>query len=347
MVKHLITSGCSFTRLRHPYTGDNIHERHSAKYDTETYYTHAHHLAKKYNLELHNEGFPTFDNGAIVNTIIQRVNKLLKKGTPVEEIFVVAQFTSSVRYSFLVDKNLSILRDYDVSKVGIGHTANYLDEGESYYDNGYAFLGSGSPPLQNQAQNRFNKIYDGLLDETNSTFLMLKNIHHLQTFLKSKGIKYVCFFMLNQLVDNSYYPFNYHRDFRYYNESWNDLKFGDLASKKFIPYNKENVEVWNNKNNKYWNIFLDDIDWKPFWFFENEATKYSGVFEWSFSKFDKDNLLYTWHEEESTQIKDKNELIQWLNKVGYQGYHPSAELWNTFVEEELIPHINKTHPNIF
>ena len=187
--------------------------------------------------------FPTFDNSSIVSTIIQRVNKLLKEGKTAEEIFVIAQFTTAVRFSFLVDKNLSILRDYDVAKVGVGHTANYLDEGESYYDNGYVFLGSGSPPLQNQAQNRFNKIYDGLLDETNSTFLMLKNIHHLQTFLKSKGIKYVCFFMLNQLVENSYYPFNYHRDYKFYNEDFSNLKFGQLSNKKFVPYNKENTEI--------------------------------------------------------------------------------------------------------
>ena len=348
MVKHLVTSGCSFTRLRHPYNGDNVSYKHSdASKDTLTYHTYAHHLANKKGLILHNEGHPTFDNSAIVNTIIQKVTSLLKQGVSSEEIYVIVQFTSAVRFSFLIDKELAKQKDYDVAKVGVGHTAQYLTKSDSYYENGYAFLGSGSPPLQNEAQYRFNKIYDGLLDNYNATFLMARNIHHLQSFLKLHNIKYSAMFMLNQVVSNSSYPFSNHRDLGFYKKDLHNIPFGELASNQFIPFNKNETEIWNEKGFGYWDIFLDDIDWKPFWFFNNDAHKFGGVFEWSYTKFDKDKLLYTWHEEESSQCKTKEEMISWLNKEGFQGYHPSSALWDIFVEEELIPHINKTHPNIF
>ena len=115
--------------------------------------------------------------------------------------------------------------------------------------------------------------------------------------------------MLNQVVANSSYPFSRMRDLSFYSKNLENVSFGELASNQFVPYNKKETEIWNEKGFGYWDIYLNDIDWKPFWFFNNEAHKFGGVFEWSYTKFDKDTLLYTWHEEESSKCKTKEEML--------------------------------------
>jgi len=98
-IKHLVTSGCSFS--------DNIiHE--GGRWP--------HYLAEKLNVKLYNRGQGSAGNDWISDSAIYQTNKLLEDGISAQEIAVVACWSGIDRGSIFISKKNYILKIFIVKK---------------------------------------------------------------------------------------------------------------------------------------------------------------------------------------------------------------------------------------
>jgi len=355
-MKHIVVSGCSFTRIISANTHFKHYDSNKSNLEQPPFqWSWPEFLKEKAgdNYQLWNEGSGTFDNSIIVNSLIRRISLLLKDGVKAEDIIVLTEFSTQNRYSFLIPQSQLKYDDLNPYKSGFGHIGGYLDTQDQIEKNGYFYLGASIINTSNPAQDWFNQYSETIWNEEFQHFSMLRNIFFLQTFLQAKHISnYLFFFMKNELVHNAEIFPQKERDAVFYT----NLKFDNLLGGRkntmdfltlnnVVPYIKNHQLLKDYYNNEYINYYYDIIDWNNFWFYETDATKKSGMFEWVVGNSDKDKVLFTWHEEESYFIQKgiqnptKEDTIKYLETQGFQGFHLSAEWNKIFVDEVILPNI--------
>lgn len=354
-MKHIVTSGCSFTRIISVYSNGYKPSNKTNEQQPKFQWSWPEFLKDELGDEytLWNEGSGTYDNSIIVNSLIHRIFILLKEGIKPTDIIVLTEWSSQNRYSFLIPQSQLKYDNLNPYKSGFGHVGGFLTTDDQIQKNGYFYLGASIIDTQNPAQEWFNQYSETIWNEEFQHFSMLRNIFFLQTFLQSKQINnYLFFFMKNELVNNAEIFPQKERDAKYYT----DIKFENsigirkttmdfLTLNNIVPYVKNHRLLKDCYNNEYINYYYDIIDWNKFWFYETEATKQSGMFEWVVGNSNKDRVLFTWHEEESYFLQKgieqptKEDTIKYLETQGMQGFHLSADWNKIFVNEVILPNI--------
>jgi len=350
-MKHIVTSGCSFTRIISAHTAHRHYpSNESCKLQPKFQWSWPEHLKDILgdNYQLWNEGSGTYDNSIIANSIIYRVSILLKDGVLPKDIIVLTEWSSQNRYSFLIPQSQLKYDDLNPYKSGFGHIGGYLESNDQIENNGYFYLGASIIKTDNPAQVWFNMYSETIWNEEFQYFSMLRNIFFLQSYLKSSKIdNNLSFFMKNELMHNANIFPDKNRDAgKYIHLNFdNDRTMKFITMNNIVPYTKNNKTLEEHYNNEYLTHYHNLINWDKFWFYETDITTKAGMFEWVVGNSDKNKEIFTWHEEESHFLNLNQENVEiedtfkYLSTQGYQGMHLASNWNRIFVQEVILPNI--------
>jgi hypothetical protein len=352
-MKHLVTSGCSFTRagrINIDVTDNNIlNEDHKEIY----YFSHQLKILNP-NLNVINVANVTNDNQSIARSIIYKIEKLKKEGIDTSDISVIVQWSSFYRNSFFVSP--SKIKENPKLKLpqhrrrwddDYAHINDFVEEKSEMGENGYYFLSGGffMEHIKNPMK-EFAALNLGWVHSYEERMLcFLETIVMLQLYLKSNNIKYKMFNIANNFSDT--YVLNLIKSGGFPRFKPEYSKHNELYE---ILYNKYVPNTWNDsmryKDNPYLNYYWNLIDWNSFWFYEEENIhKYGGVTEWAIKNFDINdtstnqeyhNILFMEQSKNNKPFKTFDEMLEnyedWRCPLG----HVSAKMYNKFVKDIIL-----------
>ena len=105
-IKHIITSGCSFTRQEKRLGFNCVDDDFLT--DSDKFWRWPHHIQKEYtNYKVYNLGNPTNDNSIIAQSTIKKITDLLNDGVSPLDIKVVIQWSEQNRNSFFISNEVA------------------------------------------------------------------------------------------------------------------------------------------------------------------------------------------------------------------------------------------------
>lgn len=362
-MKHIVASGCSYTRIFPSMKKDVKYPSNKTIEIQQKYQWGYSEFLKDYlgdEYQLWNEGMPNNGNNVIVDSAIRRISLLLKDGVNPNDIIVLIQLSSQSRKGLFVPASQLKYDELNPYKTTFDLVHGYLDSTgeEQIKKDGYWYLGSQtSINKTNHIQKWFTQYSTTIWSEEMQHLSMLRDINYIQTYLKANNINNsLFFFMKNELIDGAYMFPNEKRDSDFYkNISFKKSLFGGKEStstmsfitmNNIVPYIKNNKTLKEIYNSDYINYLYDTIDWDKFWFFESEATTKSGLWEWTIHNSNKDEHLFTWHEEESNFAEKqktnvtKEETIDFLKTQPFLGFHLSSEMNEKFMKDVILKRIS-------
>lgn len=317
MVRHIVCSGCSFTRQqkRIGINGTDL----DFMQDSDNFWRWPHHLQNLYKNDIvYNLGNPTNDNQVISFSIISKVSQLLDKGISPNDIFVIVQWSDSNRKSFFISDEVANIHNSkllvnDSSDDAYSHVSAFLDESDDNIGkNGY-FIQSGGYNY-NHVPYDVVKMYDTVpnyISNEETTIQFFKNILLLQNFLKVKNIDFIQFNLSVNFnpTSNSF--------------SFREVYYDKKISKSFF---------YRKYDNPYLEFLYKQIDMSKMWLFQNEDTDNGGILEWSIKNFELgiDKRLFMEHD-----FEDIYSFIESKKEDDYALGHPSSDMNMKFVEKIL------------
>ena len=208
-IKHLVTSGCSFS--------DNIiHE--GGRWP--------HYLAEKLNVKLYNRGQGSAGNDWISDSAIYQTNKLLEDGISAQEIAVVACWSGIDRGSIFISKKERVDFDTLVNDVGgMRNPVSFIENGPNQdqftLEKGW-LLGSPLCNWQNENIIKLKKLhFENFYSQEERLINSLKHWLSLQWFCQTRQIKLLNFTYMSIF----HYPHhNEYSDSLFY-ENYPDVKY--------------------------------------------------------------------------------------------------------------------------
>lgn len=363
-MKHIVTSGCSFTRQYRRVgitgTADDFMD------DCLTQWRWPHFIQKDYpEFKVWNYGNPTNDNAVITQSIIYGVDKLLKDGVSSDDIKVIVQWTTWSRNSAFISKDKQIEKNYFLNKEFVhgrdkdkwplvedfSHINDFIDVPKKYAgEHGYFILSGGF--YASHVKSRSIDYFDGYVDHVFSPdermIEYFKNILLLQYYCKSNGIDYKCFTMHNN------FSLEYTNDVRF--PDWRPAgskkeNYWHIIMEKYIPHTWENDIKPQYNDKPYVKYLYDLIDLDKFWFYEKEnITKFGGQVEWCIQNYDINeasddenfpNII--WHEYRTNWDNGKRSVEDMLEyfKSNHYWQHASPFHNRKFVRKELVDFLGK------
>jgi hypothetical protein len=317
--KHIITSGCSFTR-QYRRIGFNGTDSDFLE-DEFKFWRWPHHIQNNYpNYKVYNLGNPTNDNFVIAQSVIKKISDLLKEGISPTDIKVIVQWSDQNRNSFFISKDIANLYNIEVvnkhekngedwSHLNAFAENNHFDERWGYY-----------VLTANAGINTYHDLNDVLnfkytsFEEASIRFF--SNIILIQNFCKVNNILDIFMFNLsyNFITDNS--P-------KYYNDI-KKIYLEKEVPKFFISFKSQNP---------YLSYLYENIDLGNFWFYKNKNTNVGGQLEWAISEFEykNDKRLFMEHD----YINDNKIEFCKKNKLIFPIGHVSSEMNKKFVDNVL------------
>jgi len=281
-MKHIVCSGCSFTRQEHRI-GINGTDIDFMK-DSIGYWRWPHYLQDIYsNVKVYNYGNPTNDNRVILLSIIKKVQELLNGGVKSSDIFVITQWSDVNRKSFFISEKIakeynSTLKYKDIDENAYAHISAFYDNcDDSIGENGY-FIQSGGyhyPHVIYPVVDVFDKL--GQYHSVENSYIeFFEIVLNLQNYLKSNCINYIQF--------NLSYNFNQESE---------HLSFRDVYYDKKIVKSHFDFKY----NNPYIQLLYDLVDMDKFYLYSDEYTNNGGITEWAIRNFNvnTDEQLFMEH----------------------------------------------------
>lgn len=338
-MKHLITSGCSFTSLTKPNIDFPVEIEIPLQHKRRDMWTWVdwirHYNEQSYSI--YNYGCPTNDNDTIVESTLYGINKLLKRGIPSNDIEVIIQWTCATRNSFFIPNGF-----IDKNKIVNAHTNDFVDEKRFKFEKGFKYLTGGYNKTEQPAElNDITMNYLALQFSHHERIInWLKNIILISSYCKSKGIKYK-FFQLNNNISSYYY-----NRFKGLSPKQNKMNTEPhLPIKEDLLKTKDIEYTWDDTmfiDNPYINYLVEQIDFNSdFWFYEiNNHHKFGGSLEWTINEwndnieddsgFELSNIVYY-----ELENKTEEEIKEFFRTKSYG--HPSSLMWRKFYFEILKP----------
>jgi hypothetical protein len=364
-MKHIITSGCSFTRQwRRPgISGDE----YDFMKDIVSQHKWPHFIQKEYpNYKVINYGNPTNDNSVIVDSTIYGITKLLKENIKPEDIKVIVQWSGWSRSSFFISKEKQIEnplyylnkdyvkklhKNFEEKVQHFAHVNDFINEEKKYIgEHGYYILSGGyyggGAHIKARAIEFFNDFVEHILSAEERMLQYFKSILLLQSFCNERNIDYKCFTMHNN------FSFDYTDKDAFPSFGENVDPAYEVVMNKTIPITWDGDLTYNYENKPYLKYLYDLIDFNKFWFYKEEGvTMYGGQSEWAIKKFDIDEISddknypnILWQETipptPTSPIMNSQELIEHLRKNNWW-QHTSPYLNRKFVREELVDFLGK------
>ncbi len=279
-MKHLVTSGCSFSETwpENPIEGQ----------------TWADYLAPMLSRKLHNVAMTGAGNHIISSAVIKKVKELLDNNTRAEDIYVVVQWSGIYRFDRIVPKKISLGAQRQVSVENRSTGKKRFIAPES--DNEWIMCAAA----------RNESIWPYLfsfMSKEQAFMETVENILRVQWFLKSNSIKYKMFNAWDIFTDGlpKYLGANYTCDLV--------LNHGNQFSENGDYTNINHTML--KENCKWVGYLFDYIDWQNFWTYNNEKIKYGGMTQWVLANVPKQH----WYRKKDDQHPPNYAAQQFAQKV--------------------------------
>ena len=312
-MKHILTSGCSFTRNeRYQLTDIEDNKEFLCTDENRKSWPEylQEHLGEEY--KVYNLGAATNDNCTITRVLFYWIKKLISQGVSPSDIIVIGQWSDPNRESIYFEN-----RNITEKTKHIAHTIGYHDEWLT--EKGMFFLTGGySPPMGEGTAVDFFDIEEFITchevdvnrnNIVNPTLRWLESWSHFELYCEKQGIKTFWMSMRNIFSKEAY-----------------DVYFG-------APDNNDEATSTNNWMNDYGVLkpYLDQvpIDKDNYWHHLN----YNGLLEWTLNKKGE------WGQEEYVNPFQESKGMDWDTYLRHQqnGWgHPSPEIMDKFVKEVLL-----------
>ena len=311
-MKHILTSGCSFTKNSR-FNVNDYNEDGTSNWNPPPHQQSWPEFLQKYlgeDFKVYNLGGATNDNCTITRILFYWIKKLISQGVKSEDIIVIGQWSDPNREAiYLVDKNINE-NTWQISHT-IGYTDNYIKE------KGMFFLTGGyTPPMNEGSAVDFFDIEEYVTchevdvnrnNIVNPTLRWLEAWSHFELYCEKHGIKTFWMSMRNIFSIESY-----------------DVYFG-------APDNNDEIPTKNNWMNTFEVLkpYLEDlpIDKENYWHWKN----YNGLLEWTLANKEQDGVEINPFQESIGMHWHQYLQIQ---KNGWG--HPSSEMMDKFVKEQLL-----------
>ncbi len=332
MGKHIICSGCSFTRQekRIGLDGDST----SFYMDAPNMWRWPHWIQKLYPKKMvYNIGNPTNGNNLIAVSAIHKVTELLNRGIKPKDIQVFIQWSEMTRESFYVSQDtlnffdVTVDLNHEKDNNACAHTSFFANKNKNLNKYGHYIISSGMEAYH--IKNKWRKyVIDSIEKVQNMERAVIKHYESIlliQNFLKQKNIDYLMF----------NYPRNYvtyDSNMEQHNgQAYEEYNLTNNYSKK-IPKNIFDFKY----DNPYIDYFVKNVDWDKMWFYKDKKTNIGGLIDFAIMNydFDRDELLFMEHPFEGCKsAKDvaKFHLKQGSHNMG----HISSQMNKVFVEKIL------------
>ena len=267
--KYVITSGCSFT-------ANNGTKNHFPYYGNRSWSYFFEDIVNKDNVIVENVALPSVGNFTIYMNCMNMVQTLLNRGVKPKDIKVFVQWSGLFRVTKYVPEGAS--RTLPIHDMSPKASADMLSDG--------SILTNFVTGMNGEYWQDFVKYYttgQAIIDTLNE-------ILKLQWFLKSLNIKYKFFTgwdIFTCLKGDDSTPI----------EKFTISK-GSKSIGRVTPAQFENTKYENINNSRLVDVynpallFWNMIDFKNFWFFENEKVKYGGLTQWIQNNFEDYKLWY-------------------------------------------------------
>ena len=357
-MKHIVASGCSFTRqfrrIGIAGTAEDFMD------DCITQWRWPHFIQNEYpDFKVVNYGNPTNDNAVIANSAIYGVQKLLKKGVSPSDIKVIVQWSGWSRNSAFISKDKQIEKNYFLNKEFVkerdkdrypinedfAHINDFIDVEKKYIgEHGYFILSGGyhASHVKVPSINYFDGYVDHIFSAEERMMEYFKNILLLQYYCKSNGIDYKCFTMHNNF-SSDYTAQDMFPQFR--PEGSKKEPAWHVIMEKYIPITWQNDIKDQYADNPYIKYLYDLIDLNKFWFYEKEnITKFGGQVEWCIQNYDINEISddenipnIIWHEYRTNWENGKRSIEDMLEYFKTHNFwqHTSPYYNRKFVRTEL------------
>ena len=254
-MKHLVTSGCSFTISDGGYpNGIGIRNR------TWAWFLRDYLIEDGLNFELHNVGISGVGNYVISMNCIDIVENLLNTGNKAEDIYVIVQWSGLFRPCLYVEnKNTDRPVPFNEMKTNNSSLKGLTDQMGTFVDTA-GQITNNNPFWANY----YTNYYSLPTAFTDTLDLILKT----QWYLNSKNVQYKMF------------------------TGWDIFTTQQSSMERFGSDNMLNASQFSNQRytNKD-NILLKDVypstkhlwgkvDWSRFMFFNNKDVKFGGMLQW-------------------------------------------------------------------
>jgi hypothetical protein len=297
-MKHILTTGCSFTNNirfnpNNPKIID-IGDKNSWPY----------YLQKELGNEyvIYNLGGATNDNISMCRIIFYWITKLVNDGIPYSDISVIIQWSDPNRESIYLkteNPNKDIVEP---------HSLIYWNDWEN--ENGVFYLTGGFSPPDNTLEYfgienviKYWELEINWKTILNQTLKWLENWNHLLLYFEKWGIKHNYMSMRNPFSNEAY-----------------DVWFGAPGNNSDIP----TKTIWFDKH-EILKPYLTQlpIDSELYWHYKN----YNGLLEWTIDNHNSDFPF---------QESNGMDYTEYL-KIQPNGWgHPSSKMMEKFVKTELL-----------
>tara|TARA_Y100000768_G_scaffold344083_1_gene290089 strand:+ start:861 stop:1850 length:990 start_codon:yes stop_codon:yes gene_type:complete len=323
MGKHIICSGCSFTRQekRIGLDGDST----NFYMDEPNMWRWPHWIQKLYPKKMvYNIGNPTNGNNLIAVSTIHKVTELLNRGIKAKDIQVFIQWSEMTRDSFYVSQDT--LNFFDV-KVDLNHekyhdacahTSFFPNKNKNLNKYGHYIISSGTEA--DHVKSKWRKyLIESINKVQNLERAIIKHYESIlliQNFLKEKNIDYLMF----------NYPRNYS---------------SDNSNEKYSLTNNYNKKIPKNifdfkYDNPYIDYFVENVDWDKMWFYKNKQTNIGGLIDFAIMNYDFDRDEELFMEHKVKKCKSAKEVAKFHLKMGSNNVgHISSQMNKVFVEKIL------------
>ena len=235
-MKHIVASGCSFTRQAKRINLEGNDTEFLS--DWIEMWRWPHWIKKDYEVEVYNMGSATHDNWTIARTTIYKIEKLIQSGVNIKDIYAIIQWSAWTRESFYVSP--SKMKDLDIvienkTQHSHAHLTDWIDAKEFNGQYGYWMLTGGFnlDHVENKVKNFLPDYFEYIKSPEQSFLNHLEAKLYLQNYLTNKGIDWFSFDIQNNFSKS--YTMDSNFGFPSYRET-NDDKFSEaIFDKKYIP----------------------------------------------------------------------------------------------------------------
>ncbi len=357
-MKHLIASGCSFTRQERRINLEGNDTDFLS--DWIEMWRWPHWIKEQYNAEVYNMGSATHDNWTIARTTIYKIEKLIESGVSIKDIVAIIQWSAWTRESFFISP--SKMKDLDIvienkTQHSHAHITDWIDTKNYNGEYGYWMLTGGFnlDHIENKVKKFLPSYFEYVKSVEQSFINHLEAKLYLENYLANKGIDWFSFDIQNQFSKDYTVTAGY--GFPNYRETNDDIFSEAILDRNYIPNTWENDLSYDYSDNPYIKYLISLVN-TNYWFYEEtNLTKFGGQIEWAIRNFNTNNefnliptddrgkymsnLLFMEHCDSKESLDD---IKKYMDEQWYLG-HVSSYMNKRFVNEVIKPFLNKNNIN--
>jgi hypothetical protein len=335
-MKHIICSGCSFTRQYRRLGLDGTDT--DFLLDPLFMWRWPHHIQDMYSdVKVYNLGNPTNDNTIITHYAIKKLTELLNEGIPSNDIKVLIQWSDQDRDSYFFSKE--VIDDYECEVLPP------YDNGDSMLDDRWSHLSTFAE--KNHFENKWGYyllnggfVWNHIKYPTDILETNAKYVSPEQSLIRFCS-NYILFQNLCKVKNIDWFSFSLSYNF-YDNKSFKSREWCNNGQTKNIFIDKviDKFKMDFDTKNPYIKYLIDEVDFDKTYLYKDTNTNIGGITEWAISNFDleTDEEIFMEH----SLVRDYKNFEEFYNKNPKCGMgHVSQQMNKKFVKTILKSFLEK------